>query len=215
MATPEVEVERSDVRLKRLGFVKILAINAVVLVSNLYDYAKRNSGPLKSTVGKVEHAVTSVVGPVYSKFNQVPTDILLFLDGKVDEAWCVFGERAPSVVSMVEKASEEGPVAAISHAGKISKEFTVSQLVKVFYKANQYSFVHGVVEVSIPTATHLLNKYNSLVKDLTGKGWCSVFSYVPLVPVEEMEKAYKQVEAAASKKKPAGSSQSGSDSDKE
>lgn len=42
----------------------------------------------------------------------------------------------------------------------------------------------------------------------------NLFSYVPLVPVDEMARAYKQVEAAANKKVDANSS-SGSDSDKE
>lgn len=77
-------MERNDARLKHLGFVKILAVNAAVVVSNLYGYAKRNSGPLKSAVGKVEDAVTAAVGPAYAKFEQVPSGILVFLDNKVN-----------------------------------------------------------------------------------------------------------------------------------
>lgn len=64
--------------------MRILAINAAVVVSNLYDYAKQNSGPIKSTVGKVENAVAAVVGPVYERFKSVPADILVFLDEKVN-----------------------------------------------------------------------------------------------------------------------------------
>lgn len=71
-------------QLEHLGFVRILAINAAVLVSNLYIYAKQNSGPLKSTVEKVEDAVTTVVSPVYERFKGIPTDILVFLDKKVN-----------------------------------------------------------------------------------------------------------------------------------
>lgn len=70
--------------------MRILAINAVVLVSSLYDYAKQNSGSLKSSVGKVESAVTAVVGPVYQRFKDVPAEILVFLDKKVISFFCPF-----------------------------------------------------------------------------------------------------------------------------
>ncbi|XP_057811150.1 REF/SRPP-like protein At1g67360 [Salvia miltiorrhiza] len=232
MMTAEVEVERSDVQLKRLGFVRGLAINAAVLVTALYGYAKENSGPLKSTVGKVENAVTAVVGPVFERFKGVPGDFLVFLDRKVDEASLKFEECAPPTAKgvaikaqaiakeasrllqeLVEEAKAEGPIAAISHAGRISKDVAVSGLAVAWYKANQFPALHGVLEIAVPTATHWSEKYNSLVKDLAGKGY-TVFCYAPLVPVEEMEKAYKQVEAAANKKTDASSS-SASDSEKE
>lgn len=63
--------------------MRILTINAVVLVSNIYDHAKHNSGSLKSTVDKVETAVSTVVGPVYHIFEDVPSHLLVFLDNKV------------------------------------------------------------------------------------------------------------------------------------
>ena len=69
--------------LKHLGFERIAAIQTLVCVSNLYEYAKHNSGPLRSTVGTVEGAVTAVVGPVYQKLKGVPDDVLAFLDTKV------------------------------------------------------------------------------------------------------------------------------------
>ncbi|MCI30324.1 REF/SRPP-like protein, partial [Trifolium medium] len=43
-----------DEELKHLGFVKIAAIQAFVCMSSLYDYAKQNSGPLRSAVCTVE-----------------------------------------------------------------------------------------------------------------------------------------------------------------
>lgn len=229
MASTEVEVERSsDVQLKRLGFVRVIAMNAAVLVTSLYDYAKENSGPLKSTVGKVE----SAVGPVFQRFGTLPAEILLFLDKKVDEATYKFYDCAPPAAKsvaikaqslametsrvlqqLVEEAKVDGPVAAVSHAGKISKDVAVTGLAVAWYKANQFSALHGVLEIALPTAAHWSEKYNSVVKDLAGKGY-SVFCYAPLVPVEEIEKAYKQVEAAENKKtEPSSSSES--DSDKE
>lgn len=79
-----MEIERrTKQELKHLGFVRITAIHALVCVSNLYDYAKHNSGPLRSTVATVESAVTTVVSPVYHKFKDLPDDLLGFLDEKV------------------------------------------------------------------------------------------------------------------------------------
>ncbi|XP_075482778.1 REF/SRPP-like protein At1g67360 isoform X1 [Primulina tabacum] len=232
-AQVEVESERStDVQLKHLGFVRIVAINAVVVLSNIYGYVKRNSGPLKSTVGTVENAVTAVVTPVYDRFQGVPGDLLVFIDEKVDKAIHTFDECAPSAVmnavsksqlivkrasqiaqDLVKEAQVSGPLAAISHAATISKHFAVGQLAVLWYKVNKYPALHGVSETAVATAAHWSEKYNKLVIDLAAKG-NNVFNYVPLVPVDEMARAYKQVEAAANKKVDASSS-SGSDSDKE
>ncbi|KAL3636463.1 hypothetical protein CASFOL_021010 [Castilleja foliolosa] len=230
MASSKVEVQENYAKLKHLGFVRVLAIQATVIVSNLYEYAKQNSGAIKPTVEKAENAFTAVANPVYDRFKGVPGDILVFLDKKVDEATYKFNECAPpaakSIVSkaqsIVKKTSElfeeakvDGPLAAISHVGTISKHFAVNQLAFVWYKANKYPALHGVFEIAVPTATHWSEKYNKFVKDMTVKGY-SFLNYVPLVPVEEMAKAYKQVEAAASKKTDAVSiSESESESDKE
>ena len=79
----KTEMENCDGELKHLGFLRVVAINALVLVSRLYECAKVNSGPLKSTVGNVEKAVTAVVGPVYGKLKGFPDHVLFFLDNKV------------------------------------------------------------------------------------------------------------------------------------
>lgn len=82
-----MEVERKSdhhrQELKHLWFVKIAAIQAFVCMSNLYEYAKQNSGPLRSAVGTVEGTVATVLGPVYHKIKGVPQDLLLFVDNKV------------------------------------------------------------------------------------------------------------------------------------
>lgn len=151
----------------------------------------------------------------------------------MDEASHKFDERAPptakkatvTVHLMVKKASatvgelaEEakvgGPLAAVSRASTISKNFAVNQLAVVWYKINQNPTLHGVTEVATPTATHWSEKYNGLVQGLRGKGY-SLFYYTPLIPVEEMAKAYKQVEASAGKEEEEASCSSESESDKE
>ncbi|KAK3418880.1 hypothetical protein EUGRSUZ_H04640 [Eucalyptus grandis] len=82
-------------QLKHLGFVRLTAVHALVFVSGLYDRAKRNCGPLRPAVATVEGAVTAVVGPVYEKLKDVPEDLLVFADRKVDEATHKFDKHAP------------------------------------------------------------------------------------------------------------------------
>ncbi|XP_042053412.1 REF/SRPP-like protein At1g67360 [Salvia splendens] len=236
MASSQVEMEGAagnGIQLKRLGFVRTLTINVVDLVSNIYDHAKQNSGSLKPTVDRAESAVAAVVTPIYQRFKDVPTHLLVFLDNKVDEASHTFDERAPpaaknvalkvhlimkkasaTVEELAEEAKVGGPLAAVSRASSISKTFAVNQLAVVWYKINQHPSLHSVSEVAAPTATHYSEKYNNLVQGMRGKGY-SLFCYAPLIPVEEMAKAYKRVEADAAKEEEEVSSSSDSGSDKE
>ncbi|XP_055810486.1 REF/SRPP-like protein At1g67360 [Solanum dulcamara] len=218
MAANKAEMEKSESNLKHLGFVRLFAINTAVLVSNLYDYAKQNSGPLRSTVGTVEKAVTTVVRPVYERFKGVPDEVLVFLDKKVDDGTAKFDEHAPplakkvvsKVQSLFQKASEvaqdlskdiqvAGPRAAVYHAGELSKQFATSQVAVLWYHVNQCPPLHGIAQMAAPTAAHWSDKYNQLVADWKEKGY-SIISYIPLIPVEEISLSYKHVESAATKK---------------
>ncbi|XP_059633536.1 REF/SRPP-like protein At1g67360 [Cornus florida] len=209
-----MEMENKGRELKHLGFVRMIAIHAVVCVSNLYEYAKGNSGPLKSTVGTVENIVATVVSPVYEKFKSTPGDVLVFLDEKVDEGTMKFDEHAPplakQVVSqaqcvarktsevaqvLVHEALVGGPYAAIHYAGTLYKELLVNGSVRVWYGVNQIPPFHAVAEMVVPTAGRWSEKYNKTIADMTAKGH-TLFSYFPLVPIDEMTKAYKQVETA-------------------
>ncbi|KAH7570498.1 hypothetical protein ACOSP7_018691 [Xanthoceras sorbifolium] len=200
--------------LKHLGFMRIAAIHALVCVSSLYDYAKRNSGPLRSTVGAVEGAVTAVVGPVYEKLKGVPDDLLVFLDIQVDEASHKFDKYAPSLAkrvvgetqSLIEKASQKaqklvseaqagGPRAAAHYAAAESKHFVLTNSVKAWDKLNHYALFHTMAEITVPTAAHWSEKYNHVVEDMNKKGY-TVFGYLPLVPIDEIAKAFKQHKAA-------------------
>lgn len=77
------ETKNRQQELKHLGFVRAATINTIVWLTSVYGYAKINSGPLRSAVGTVETAVTTVVTPVFSKFKDVPDQVLVFLDQKV------------------------------------------------------------------------------------------------------------------------------------
>lgn len=89
-----MENERQNLELKHLGFVRIAVIQTIVCVTNLYDYAKQNSGPLRSAVESVESAVNTVVAPAYEKLRIAPDDVLVFLDEKV---FFVFFNRLDSL----------------------------------------------------------------------------------------------------------------------
>lgn len=115
---------------------------------------------------------------------------------------------------LAEEAKVGGPIAAISRATTISKNFTVNQLAVIWYKINQNPTLHGVSKVAIPAATHWSEEYNNLIKGLRGKGY-SLLCYVPLIPIEEMSKAYKRVEVAGAGKEEEATTSSGSESDKE
>ncbi|XWS34569.1 hypothetical protein CRYUN_Cryun21dG0049500 [Craigia yunnanensis] len=209
----KVEFENKKQDLKHLSFVRVTAIHALVCVSNLYEYAKQNSGPLRSTIGTVECAVTTVVGPVYEKFKDVPDHLLGFLDKKVDEASHKFDEHAPAatkqVVSqaqeLVHKAAQKaqklvaeartnGARGALHYAAAEYKKFVLANSTKLWVKLNHYSAFHSVAEKVIPTAANLSKLYNYVVKDMSGKGY-PVVGYIPLIPIGELGEAIKQAEA--------------------
>ena len=198
--------------LKHIGFVQIAAIQAFVCMSNLYDYAKQNSGPLRSAVGTVEATVTTVIGPVYHKFNPLPKHFLLFLDNKVDEATNKFNEKAPPFVKqvanqandliqevthkaekVVSEAQSGGARAAANYVATESKQIVLTGSVKLWVGLNHYPPFHAVAEMAVPTATYWSEKYNNVVKNITGKGY-AVSGYLPLIPIDEIAKAFKQGE---------------------
>ncbi|EEF47471.1 REF/SRPP-like protein At1g67360 [Ricinus communis] len=228
----ETEKKMNSKELKHLGFVRMVAVQTLVCVSNLYDYAKQNSGPLRSTVGTVETAVTTVVGPVYQKFKDLPDHLLVFVDNKVDEGTQKFDKHAPPVAKqvasqaqtlmqvalqkvqeLVNEARVGGARAAVHFAAKESKHLALTQSVKVWIKLNQFPAVHTVADMAVPTAAHWSEKYNHVIKDMTQKGH-TLFGYLPLVPVDEIAKAFKQGKTKAGEKANVAAHQSdSSDSD--
>ncbi len=208
-----METESKKLELKHLGFVRIAAIQALVCVCNLYNYAKSNSGPLRSAVGTVESAVTTVVGPVYERFKGVPDDILVYVDTKVNEASHKFDKHAPPmakhVVShahiLIEKALQKaqkfvseaqagGPRAALHYAAGEYTRFVLTNSAIVWHKLNHYAIFHTVAGITVPMAAHLSEKYNHVVLGMNKKGY-PVVGYLPLVPIDEIAKAFKETKA--------------------
>ncbi|KAK6930819.1 Rubber elongation factor [Dillenia turbinata] len=205
----ETETKNRELKLKRLGFVQIAAINSMICALNLYEYAKQNSGPLRSTVGAVEGAVIAVVGPVYDKFKDVPVTLLVFLDDKVDEASHKFDERAPplakQVVSqahravlkatevaktLVHKAQTGGPKEAIHYAAEENKQLLLNGTVDAWSRLNKIPTIHKAADLAVPTAAQWSEKYNKVVVDMKHKGY-PVVGYLPVVPIEKISEAFK------------------------
>ncbi|WCJ38760.1 Rubber elongation factor protein (REF) [Euphorbia peplus] len=209
--TKKMEPEkRKSPELKHLMFVRIAVIEVVIIVWKLYEYAKKNSGPLRSTVGTVEGAVAAVVRPVYQKNKDLPDDLLVFVDGKVDEGMQQFDKHAPSIAKkvarktkvvldksldkskkLVNEARTGGPCAAVKYAATESKNLVINQSVKVYIKLDHLPVIHTMLDITLPTAAHWSEKYNKIVNTLIGKGY-KIFGYLPLVPIDEITKTYKQ-----------------------
>ncbi|KAK9707573.1 hypothetical protein RND81_07G205900 [Saponaria officinalis] len=204
------EMNTNQQQLKHLGYVRAVAINTVLWLSTLYHYAKTNSGPFTSAVASVEAAVTALISPVFNKFKIVPHHLLVFLDHQVDVAMVKFDERAPALMKKVasevhgvvestaqvskellHQAQTGGPLSAARYAVNETKHTVLHQSVKVWSKLDKLAPFHAVAEMTVPTAAHFSNKYNKLISDLRAKGY-AVFSYVPLVPIDEIAKAFKQ-----------------------
>lgn len=145
---------------------------------------------------------------------------------QVDDGTAKFDELAPPLAkkvvskaqSLFQKATEvaqdlfkdlqvAGPSAAIYHAGELSKQLATRQVAVFWYYVNHCPPLHGIAQMAATTSAHWSEKYNQLVADLKKKGY-SIVSYIPLIPVEEISKAYKQVESAATKKEGATNSSS-------
>jgi len=87
-----------------------------------------------------------------------------------------------------------GPRAAVHYAATEYKQFILSQSVKMWVTLNRCPPFHTVADKAVPAAGQLTDKYNNVVKDMTQKGY-PLFGYLPLVPVEDISKAFEQGDA--------------------
>lgn len=209
-------VNLNEKKLKYLEFVQVAAIYALVCFSSLYEFAKENAGPLKPGVQTVEGTVKAVVGPVYEKFQDLPFQLLKFVDRKVDES---FSELERHVPCLVKQASNKALFVAseVQRAGLVdaARNITVSAYSKyepmaeeVYCKyepvAEQYAvsawrslnrlpLVPQVAQIVVPTAAYWADKYNRAVC-FTAKRGFPVVASLPLIPTERIAKAFDEAE---------------------
>ncbi|XP_068338666.1 stress-related protein-like [Pyrus communis] len=213
-STGTVRVDEKN--LKYLEFVQVASIYVVVCFSSLYEYAKENSGPLKPGVQTVEGTVRTVTGPVYEKFQDLPFQLLRFVDRKVDESLSEVERHVPILVKQV--SSQALSVArAVERGGLVdtAKNLTGSLYAKcepvveqVYYKyepvAEQYAvsawralnrlpLFPQVVHIMVPTVSYWSDKYNRVVGYTVNRGY-SVAAYLPLIPTERIAKLFDEAE---------------------
>ncbi|KAL9687382.1 hypothetical protein QQ045_031783 [Rhodiola kirilowii] len=199
----EAAVGDEEQPLKYLEGVQNASVHAIACVSNLYEYVKEKSGPLKPGVQTVEGTVKSVVGPAYDKFHHVPNEVLKLVDSKVDESLTGLKQRVPASVkeasSKVVSAAQNAPATVRSMASDVTKinvTDTASGYAKDLYtkyepaaeqyaasawrKLNQLPVFPKVAEAMIPTTANCVEKYNQTVQSTAEKGY-KVSSYLLLV----------------------------------
>lgn len=98
----------------------------------------------------------------------------------------------------VREARTGGPKAAFSYAATEYKYFVITNSVKVWSKLNQYKPIQAVGDKALPVAANLSGIYNDLVTDMSQMGY-PVVGYLPLVPVDDIVKAYEKVDVARKK----------------
>ncbi|KAK3200361.1 hypothetical protein Dsin_023776 [Dipteronia sinensis] len=162
--------------LKRLEFVQVATLHALVCFSNLYGYAKERSGPLKSGVDTMEGTVKIVVGPVYNKFHDVPIELLKYVDRKVDESVTKLDRSVPPVLKQVHfqalSAAQRAPVVARSVVSEVKRAGVVeaaSGIAKSVYSKCE------------PTAKGLYTKYEPKAEQHAVSAWKKL-NQLPLFP---------------------------------
>ncbi|KAA8545177.1 hypothetical protein F0562_019934 [Nyssa sinensis] len=190
------KVQSEEERLKYLEFVQVAALHAVLCFTRLYGYAKDNCGPLKPGIETVEGTVKTVVGPVYDKFQDVPVEVLKFVDRKVDESVSKLGCHVPSAdtASGLAKTLYAKCEPAATELYSKYEPVAVQYAVSAWRSLNRLPLFPQVARVLVPTAAYCSEKYNETVR-CTAENGCMVCSYLPLVPTEKIARVFGADEA--------------------
>ncbi|RVX20590.1 Stress-related protein [Vitis vinifera] len=169
-------VHGEEKRLKYLDFVQVAAIYVIVCFSSLYEYAKENSGPLKPGVQTVEGTVKTVIGPVYEKFYDVPFELLMFVDRKVEASIYELERHVPSLVKRAScqaiTVAQKAPELALAVASEVQRAGVVDTAKNI--TKNVYSKYE-------PTAKELCSKYEPVAEQYAVSAWRSL-NRLPLFP---------------------------------
>lgn len=171
-----MKAKEEEQRLKYLEFVQVATLHAVLCFSNLYEYAKERSGPLKPGVQTVEGTVKTVVAPVYDKFHGVPIELLRFIDRKVDESVSKFGKQVPPVVKQVSSQAVAAAQKAPSVARAVTSEVQRSGIVDTASGLAKSAYTKCE-----PAAKDLYTKYEPVAQHYAVSAWHSL-NRLPLFP---------------------------------
>ncbi|XP_008789918.1 stress-related protein [Phoenix dactylifera] len=172
----EISQEGGRPKLKYLDFVHVAAMQAVVCLASLYDFARENSGPLKPGVQTVEGTVKTVIGPVYDKFHDVPLELLKFVDRKVADSVRELQRHVPSPVKSASAqaytAAQKAPQVARCVAGEVQRSGMV---------ATAAGMVRACCKRFEPAASQLYKKYEPVAEKYAVAAWRSL-NRLPLFP---------------------------------
>ncbi|KAJ0453673.1 putative rubber elongation factor [Helianthus annuus] len=219
---PLAQKDGGEKHLKYLGFVQTLVIYSVVCLSTVYKYGKENAGRFKPSVQSAENTVKTVIGPIYEKFQDVPLDLLKFLDIKVGEALVALNRHVPTLTKQVSNhakyagknlpgVTRDLTSEALKSTTKVAKalykkyEPTAKELYQTYepvvekYAVSTWRSMHKlpffpqVAQIAVPAAAFLLEKYNCTVCYTAERGYV-VAQYLPLVPIDKIAKVFKDDE---------------------
>ncbi|RZC47464.1 hypothetical protein C5167_040395 [Papaver somniferum] len=203
---PEMTDRSAKENLKYLAFIHIATVQAVVLLSKIYKFAKENSGPLKPGVKSVEGTVQTVVAPVYHQFKDIPYNVLKFVDKMVDES------MLPSVVKEVSREAQTIG-SEVQHSGLVetARAFAMNAYAKVepsakeaydkynpiaekyavvtWRQLNKLPLFPTVAKIMLPAASMLADTYNGAVSNATERK-LPASSFLPLIPKERIAKVF-------------------------
>lgn len=207
--------------LKYLGFFRQAVMKAVAYISCIYNYGKDSTGSLKPGVDRVEGTVYTVLGPVISKLDGKPDELLVFIDTKMAALFAFLHGFVPDVVKERGSIAVDYAKATPGNAKHVYEEVKDKGVVatsKAYYDkylpvAKQTAYgawklslklplVPQVVTKATPTALFGLEKYNVVVASLQGHSTSAlktVGSYLPTAPLAEIEKTVKADTDAAVK----------------
>ncbi|OVA14856.1 Rubber elongation factor [Macleaya cordata] len=168
--------QSDEERLKYLEFVQVATLHAVVYLSKIYNLAKENSGPLKPGVESVEGTVKTVVSPVYEKFQDVPYELLKFVDHKVDKSMSELEQHVPPLVKEVSGQAYSAAQMAPKMAQAVAFEVQRAGLVETATKIAKT--VYTKVE---PTAKEVYAKYEPVAEQHAATAWRKL-NQLPLFP---------------------------------
>ncbi|KAG2694760.1 hypothetical protein I3760_08G160400 [Carya illinoinensis] len=164
-------------QLKYLEFVQVATIHAMMCFSNLYCYAKDKAGPLKPGVETVEGTVKSVVGPVYDMFHDVPIEVLLYVDRKVEASVTELNRHVPPIIkqasSQAFSAAQSAPEVARAVASEVKRSGVVD---------TASGIAKSVFTKCEPTAKDLYSKYEPKAEQCAVLAWRKL-NQLPLFPL--------------------------------
>jgi len=221
MAPTVEEASANGPELKYLGFFRLAVLKAYVVLVSLYDYLKESSGIFSGALERLETASKSVAGPVYSKLEGKPDEVLKFVDGKVDEAVGFFHQNTPEyfrtkssqLYSLAKSAPENSKVvyADVREKGVVHTSHSYFEKYQPVVKDELYQFwkvlltlpfVATVAKAVVPQAKFGLEKYNSLAEFLKKNEVTKpVGEYLPFADVDEIVKTVKTDAEVALKQK--------------